>query len=109
MLLWCSALAAVIGAGLFTVGSGAAATLLGAGVLGLAGTTLLTVIQAILSDRHGRRRDQALTEANIGAGASAQRARGCGPVRAGRPPPAACRYGEAAGRRACREENQPGC
>jgi MFS family permease len=71
VLLWCSALAAVIGAGLFTVGSGAAATLLGAGVLGLAGTTLLTVIQAILSDRHGARRDRALTEANVGAGACA--------------------------------------
>jgi predicted MFS family arabinose efflux permease len=29
------------------------------------------VIQAILSDRHGSRRDRALTEANVGAGASA--------------------------------------
>ncbi len=70
-LLWCSALAAVVGAGLFTLGSGVAATLLGAGVLGLAGTTLLTVIQAILSDRHGPQRDRALTEANVGAGACA--------------------------------------
>ena len=70
-LLWCSALAAVIGAGLFTLGSGIAATLLGAGVLGLAGTALLTAIQAILSDRHGARRDRALTEANVGAGACA--------------------------------------
>ena len=70
-LLWGSALAAVIGAALFTLGSGAVATLLGAGVLGLAGTTLLTAIQAILSDRHGARRDRALTEANVGAGACA--------------------------------------
>jgi cyanate permease len=71
VLLWWSALVSVIGAGLFTLGGGVPATLLGAGVFGLAGTTLLTVIQAILSDRHGRRRDRALTEANIGAGASA--------------------------------------
>jgi MFS family permease len=71
VLLWCSALATVIGAALFTLGGSVPATLLGAGVFGLAGTTLLTVIQAILSDRHGPRRDQALTEANIGAGASA--------------------------------------
>ncbi len=70
-LLWCSALAAVVGAGLFTLGSGVAATLLGAGVLGLAGTTLLTVIQAILSDRPGPHRARALTEANVGAGACA--------------------------------------
>jgi fucose permease len=47
------------------------ATLLAAGLFGLAGTTLLAVVQAILSDRHGSRRAQALTEANIGAGASA--------------------------------------
>ena len=71
VLLWCSALATAIGAGLFTLGGGVPATLLGTGMFGLAGTTLLTVIQAILSDRHGSRRDRALTEANIGAGASA--------------------------------------
>jgi MFS family permease len=71
VLLWCSALATVIGAGLFTLGGGVPGTLLGAGVFGLAGTMLLTVVQAILSDRHGSRRDRALTEANIGAGASA--------------------------------------
>jgi predicted MFS family arabinose efflux permease len=71
VLLWWSALGAVVGAGLFILGRGIAVTLLGAGVLGLAGTTLLTVIQAILSDRHGERRDRALTEANVGGGASA--------------------------------------
>jgi cyanate permease len=71
VLLWSSALATVIGAGLFTLGGGVPATMLGAGLFGLAGTTLLTVIQAILSDGHGSRRDRALTEANIGAGASA--------------------------------------
>jgi MFS family permease len=71
LLLWCSALVTVAGAGLFTLGDSVPATLLAAGLFGLAGTTLLTVIQAILSDRHGPRRDRALTEANIGAGASA--------------------------------------
>jgi predicted MFS family arabinose efflux permease len=70
-LLWGSALGTVLGAALFTLGSGVPATLAGAGVFGLAGTTLLAVLQAVLSDRHGSRRDQALTEANIGAGASA--------------------------------------
>ncbi|MDO3684925.1 sugar MFS transporter [Micromonospora sp. C28ISP2-4] len=70
-LLWGSALATAIGAGLFTLGRGVPATLAGAAVFGTAGTMLLTVIQAILSDRHGSRRDRALTEANIGAGVSA--------------------------------------
>ena len=70
-LLWGSALATAAGAALFTLGGSVPATLLGAGVFGLAGTTLLAVLQAILSDRHGSRRDRALTEANVGAGASA--------------------------------------
>ncbi|MEU4339106.1 MFS transporter [Micromonospora lupini] len=70
-LLWCSALATVSGACLFTLGGSVAVTLLGAVVFGLAGTMMLTVLQAILSDRHGDRRDRALTEANVGAGASA--------------------------------------
>ncbi|MFI6762844.1 MFS transporter [Micromonospora sp. NPDC050417] len=70
-LLWASALASAIGAGLFIFGGGVLATLIGAAGFGAAGTMLLTVIQAILSDRHGSRRDRALTEANVGAGASA--------------------------------------
>jgi cyanate permease len=70
-LLWGAAVATAIGAALFTLGQGVPATLLGAGAFGAAGTMLLTVLQAILSDRHGSRRDRALTEANIGAGASA--------------------------------------
>lgn len=71
VLLWGSAAATAGGAGLFTLGTGVAGTLAGAGVLGLAGTTLLTVVQAVLSDRHGAQRDRALTEANVGAGACA--------------------------------------
>ena len=65
-LLWCSAAAATAGAGLFTAHA-VAVTLLGAALLGFAGTTLLTSTQAILSDRHGERRERALIETNVGA------------------------------------------
>ena len=70
-LLWYSAAGATVGAVLFAVTHTIALTLLGAAVLGFAGTTLLTSTQAILSDRHGERRDRALTEANVGAAACA--------------------------------------
>ncbi|MGY1786601.1 MFS transporter [Geodermatophilus sp. SYSU D00698] len=70
-LLWSSALGTAAGAALFTLGRGLAPTLLGAAVMGTAGTVLLTATQAVLSDRHGARRDRALTEANVGAGACA--------------------------------------
>lgn len=70
-VLWGSALAAIAGAALFTVTHSVALTLAGAAILGLAGTMVQTDTQSVLSDRHGRRRDQALLEANIGAGACA--------------------------------------
>ncbi|WP_181156813.1 MULTISPECIES: sugar MFS transporter [unclassified Microbacterium] len=70
-LLWTSAAGATLGAAIFTLTRGVPATLVGTVLFGLAGTMLLAVIQAVLSDQHGPRRDQALTEANIGAGASA--------------------------------------
>jgi MFS family permease len=70
-LLWCSAAGAVAGAGLFAGTRTVPLTLLGAVLLGFAGTTMLTGIQAILSDRHGERRDRALIEANVGAAACA--------------------------------------
>jgi MFS family permease len=70
VLLWSSALATAVGAGLFTLGASVPATLIGAAAFGATGTMLLTVLQAILSDRHRSRRDRALTEANVGAGAS---------------------------------------
>jgi MFS family permease len=70
-LLWCPAAGASAGAGLFAASRSVAVTMLGAAVLGFAGTTLLTCAQAILSDRHGERRDRALTEANVGAAACA--------------------------------------
>ena len=68
-LLWCSAAAATAGAGLFTATHTVAPTLAGAAVMGFSGTILLTCIQAILSDRHGERRDRVLAEANVGAAA----------------------------------------
>lgn len=70
-LLWCSAAVATGGAGLFAGTRTVAGTLCGAALIGFAGTTLLTCTQAILSDRHGERRDRVLTEANIGAAACA--------------------------------------
>lgn len=66
-LLWWSALGCIAGAGLLVVAPSVSFTLLGAGVLGFSGTTMLTLTQAVLSDRHGPRRDRALTEANVGA------------------------------------------
>ncbi|WP_345711304.1 MFS transporter [Kineococcus glutinatus] len=69
-LLWTSALGVTAGAGVFVLGRSVPATLAGAAVFGAAGTMLLAVVQAVLSARHGSRRDRALTEANIGAGAA---------------------------------------
>lgn len=69
--LWFSVLACALGAALFTLTTGTLSTLIAAAVFGLSGTMLLAVVQAVLSDRHGPRRDRALTEANIGAGISA--------------------------------------
>ena len=70
-LLWGSALAAAGSAALFTAVRTVPVTLAAAVLFGVAGGTLVAIVQAILSDRHGSRRDRALTEANIGAGASA--------------------------------------
>jgi MFS family permease len=70
-LLWGSAAVTTGGAALFAATHTVALTLLGVAFMGLAGTTLLTCAQAILSDQHGDRRSRALTEANVGAAASA--------------------------------------
>jgi predicted MFS family arabinose efflux permease len=70
-MLWGSAVAATGGAAVFVAAHSVVLTLLGAALLGFAGTTLLALTQAMLSDRHGPRRDRALVEANIGAGACA--------------------------------------
>lgn len=71
VLLWGSAAINTVAAAMFTLGRGVPVTLCAAVLFGVGGAALVAVTQAILSDRHGSRRDQALTEANIGAGASA--------------------------------------
>jgi MFS family permease len=68
-LFWWSSLGLAAGSAVFALAYVVALSLLGAVIMGLAGTLLLTAAQAVLSDRHGRRREQALVEANIGAGA----------------------------------------
>ena len=70
-VLWWSALAAGAGAALFTTTHAVATTMAGAAILGLAGTMVQTATSSVLSDRHGRRRDRALVEANAVAGACA--------------------------------------
>jgi len=70
-LIWYPAGGATVGAALFGLSRSIALTMLGAVLLGFAGTILLTCAQAILSERHGERRDRALTEANVGAAACA--------------------------------------
>jgi MFS family permease len=64
-VLWWSAAGSVAGVALFTAGRTVPLTLAGAALTGLAGATLLTCAQAVLSDRHGDGRDRALTEANV--------------------------------------------
>jgi MFS family permease len=66
-LLWSSMAGTTAGIALFTATRTVALTLAGAALAGFAGTVLLTCVQAILSDRHGDRRGQALVEANVGA------------------------------------------
>ena len=71
VLLWGSAAVTAAGSGLFALARGVPLTMTGAAVLGFAGTVVLACTQAILSSRHGERRDRALTEANVGAAACA--------------------------------------
>lgn len=70
-LLWGSAVLATVGAGLFALGGDVAVTMVGTALLGFAGTMVQVLVQSVLSDRHGSRRDRALVEANIGAGVCA--------------------------------------
>lgn len=65
VVLWSSAAGSVAGVALFTAARTVPLTLAGAALTGLAGSTLLTCAQAVLSDRHGDGRDRALTEANV--------------------------------------------
>ena len=66
-----SALVTTAGAALFTLFHSISITLLGAVVMGFAGTTVQTTTQSVLADHHGPRRDRALVEMNIGAGLGA--------------------------------------
>jgi MFS family permease len=70
-LFWLSAVTFGAGSVVFALAYVVVLSLLGALIMGCTGTVLLTTAQAVLSDRHGRRREQALVEANIGAGACA--------------------------------------
>ncbi len=64
-VFWGGAAGMALGACGLLVGRQVALTIAGAGVMGLLGTLLLVTIQAALSDEHGTRRTQALTESNI--------------------------------------------
>ncbi len=70
-LMWLAALAIIVSAVLFVTARTIGWTLTAAAALGLAGTMLQIMTQAVLSDQHGPRRGQALVEANIGAGVCA--------------------------------------
>jgi predicted MFS family arabinose efflux permease len=70
-LMWGSAVVSAAGAAIFALAHDVAWTLVGALVLGSAGTATQLTTQSVLSDRHGERRSQALVEANVGAGACA--------------------------------------
>lgn len=63
--LWVSAAGACAGAALFAGTRAVLPGMLGAALLGLAGTTLLSVAQSVLADEHGASRGRALVEANV--------------------------------------------
>jgi fucose permease len=63
--LWGGAAGMAVGAGCLVVARSPGLTITGAGLMGIFGTLLLVTIQALLSDAHGPRRSQALTEANV--------------------------------------------
>ena len=68
---WVSALTMSVGILLFLMGRTVVMTLIGAGVLGTGGAFLQAGTYVILADRHGRWRDRALVEANLGASITA--------------------------------------
>jgi MFS family permease len=67
-VFWGAALGMALGSVIFALAYVVALSLAGAVVMGTSGTVLLTASFAVLSDRYGARREQALVEANIGAG-----------------------------------------
>jgi MFS family permease len=68
-VFWGAAVGLALGSVGFALAFTVAVSLGAALAMGASGTALLTASFAILSDRHGPRREQALVEANIGAGA----------------------------------------
>jgi len=66
-LFWLAAATTGVGALLFIVGHAVEVTLLAALVLGTGSTLVGAVSSVVLADRHGRRSDRALVEANLGA------------------------------------------
>jgi predicted MFS family arabinose efflux permease len=66
-VFWLSAVATALGALLFFAGHQVTVTLLAAFVLGVGCTYLGAGCSVALADRHGRQRDRALLEANVGA------------------------------------------
>ncbi len=67
VVFWGGAAGMAIGAVGLVAARQVALTVASAGAMGLLGTLLLVTIQAVLSDEHGARRTQALTESNIAA------------------------------------------
>ncbi len=68
-LFWMAAATTGVGALLFIAGHAVLVTLLAALVLGTGSTLVGAVSSVVLADRHGRRSDRALVEANLGASA----------------------------------------
>lgn len=66
-VFWGGGAGMALGAILLAFGGSAPLTIAGAAVMGLAGSYLLVMIQATLSDRHGDHRAIALTESNVAA------------------------------------------
>jgi MFS family permease len=67
-VFWAAAVGMAMGSVIFALAYAVIFSLAGALVMGASGTFLLTATFAMLSDRYGDRREQALVEANIGAG-----------------------------------------
>lgn len=67
IVYWGGALGMAGGAGVLALARHPLLTVAGIFVMGLVGSFVMVLVQAILSDRHGARRASALTEANIAA------------------------------------------
>lgn len=66
-LVWLSSAGLAVASVMIAAGQSPAVTISGAFLLGLAGTMMLTMVQAALSDHLGETRNIGITEANLGA------------------------------------------